>query len=433
MKDIMKTTKKDKKLIFKLISILSLILVILTVSLNSFAYSVGDKVVAKEKTEVPTLMKFGDMYIMCSIAEIEKDGKKYFAYCLDPKKNGVETYGKYNLTISKKITNDKIYSVLLHGYPNKTPKELGVNTAGEAYLATTQAIYTLMLNRNVNQYSGVDSVAGKRTYEAYKKIVANAKNNPYVKPDLNISIESISDWSLSEDKIYLEKELKVNSNTSTGKYNLNVNNNTIGAEILNNNKIKKEENVNIVNEDNTEINEILTLRIPIKSLNEIGSLNIQVDTTESSNIAYEAVPSNSLAQRLAIIGIEEILKAENNINIEYYKNETKLEILKIDEETNEVLDSVTFNIYNEKEELIYENLVTDKEGKILIENLLPGKYIIKEIATKDRYVLLEKEIEVNVEFNKITSIKIENKKEEIPEVPEIIKKVPKKVLPQTGY
>lgn len=450
-----KYNKKEdllNNIVLKLITILILMLIIITIGINSFAFSSGDKIVAKEKIEVPTLMKFGDIYIMCSIAEVEKNGKKYFAYCIDPKKDGVEIYGQYNLTVSKKIDNNKIYSALIHGYPNKTPKELGVETAGEAYLATTQAIFTMMYNRSVTQYSGLDTAAGKRTYEAYKRIVFNARNYPYNKTKINISIANISDWILSEDKLYLEKIFKVNTNTTNGKYNLYLKNNNIGAEILINNNVKTIDKLN-----NLDIKDQTKLRIPIKNLNESGNLDIEVDSNQTFKVAYEAIPSDPAAQKLAIIGVEEIEKIKNNINVEYFKNNTKLEILKLDNQSKEPLDSVKFNIYNEKNELIYENLETDEEGKIIIEGMLPGKYIIKEVSTKEGYILLDKEIEIDVEFNKITNIVIDNEKEEIPkeetrkikeeivkeEIPKIEKteikeerikiKEIKKVLPQTGY
>lgn len=425
----------SKNLILKLITIFALILIILSTAVNSFAYSIGDKIVAKEKQEVPTLMKFGDMYIMCSIAEVEKDGKKYFAYCIEPKKNGVEIYGQYNLTILKKVSNNKIYSALKHGYPNKSIKELGVNNAGEAYLATTQAIFTMMFDRSVNQYSPVDSVAGRRTYEAYKKIVGNARKYPYVKPNPNIFIKCTSDWILSEDKRYLEKEFKVDTNITSGKYNLHLKNNNIQAEIIIKNLEETKDDLSVDNNklNNLNVNDDFKLRVPIKNLVETGTLDIEVDSKENYEIAYEAVPNNSAAQKLAIVGVEEVKNVKDNINIEYIKNNTKLEIIKVDDETGKPLDGVKFNIYNEDKELIYENLETDNEGKTLIEGILPGKYFIKEVLTKKEYNLLEEEIEIEVEFNEITNIKIENVKKEIPEK-EIQKiKKPMKILPKTGY
>lgn len=420
IQDKIKENITKDKWVFKLISFLILILIFVNISISSFAFSIGENIVAKEGTKVPTLMKFGDMYILCSLAEVYKDGNKYYAYCLEAPKNGVEVLGDYNLTISKKVTDNKIYSVLLHGYPNKSPSELGVKNAGEAFLATKQAIYTLIYDRDVNQYSGLDTDAGRRTYAAYKQIVSNAKKYPYKEIKAEISIEEISDWILSDNNIFVEKEFKVSTNTTSGKYNLFLKNNNINAKLVINNDIAEKDNMN-----NLNLKDEIKLRINVEDLEDCGELKLEVSSKTETSIVYEAKPEISTAQKLAIVGVKEVKDILNNTDVGYFRNETKLEIMKVDED-DLPLSYVVFNIYNSNNELIYENVRTDKDGKLIIENLLPGKYIIKEIATKPGYILTDEEIEVDVEFNETTEMKIKNEKEKIPEKP-------KKVLPQTGY
>ena len=305
-----KNRTKDK-LIIKLIISLILFIIIVNASIASFAFSIGERIVAKEGTKVPTLMKFGDMYILCSLAEVYKDGNKYYAYCLEAPKDGVEVLGDYSLTISKKIIENKIYSVLIHGYPNKTPKELGVNNAGEAFLATKQAIYTLIYDRSVDQYSGVNSEAGRRTYAAYKQIVANAKKYPYKEIKAEISIEESSEWILLGDNRYVEKEFKITTNTTSGKYNLLLKNNKISAKLIINNNINDEESIN-----NLELKDEIKLRIPIENLEEAGEIKLEVNSLSESTIAYEAKPDISTAQKLAIVGVKEVKEIINNIDIE---------------------------------------------------------------------------------------------------------------------
>ena len=436
-----KNNQTKEKLITKLIVSLLLIISIINISIPAFAFNINERILAKEGEEVPTLMKYGEMYILCSFTEVYKDGNKYYAYCIEPSKDGVEVLGDYNLTISNKVTDNKIYSVLLHGYPNKTPKELGVNNAGEAFLATKQAIYTLIYNRNVNDYSGVDTEAGRRTYAAYKQIVANAKKYPYVEIKPEISIEETSEWLLTENNKSLEKELKITSNTTSGKYNIFLKNNIINAKLVINNNIKDEVNIN-----NLNLKDVIKLRIPIESLSSAGELKVEVTSSNEKSIAYEAKPDISTAQKLAIIGVKEINNISNNIKVNYLKNETQLEIYKVDEEDESPLSYVVFNIYNSENELVYENIRTDKDGKFLIEDMMPGKYIIKEIATKAGYLLPEEEVEVDVKFNETNKVIIKNIKNmpeepkepeepEEPKVPEIPKKqeIPKKTLPKTGF
>lgn len=412
--------KTKEKLVLRIAIFLVLILTVLTTSLNSFAYTTGDQIVAREGTKVPTLMKFGDMYILCTIAEVYKDGNKYFAYCIEPKKDGVEVLGNYNLTISKQITDNRIFSVLKHGYPNKTPKELGVNSAGEAFLATTQAIYTLIFDRSVNDYSPVDSEAGRRTYAAYKQIVVNAKNNPFKEEKAKISINEESEWNLSEDNLFLEKNFSITSSNTNGKYNLSLKNNNIDAEII---TMEKARSLN-----NLSVNSGFTLKVPIKNLEDVGSLDIEISSEAESSVIYEAKPSSSTAQKLAVVGLKTKYDVLNNINVEYFKNETKLELLKVEDKSGLPLEGVAFNIYDSNNELVYENVKTNSEGKIIIEGIIPGKYTVKEIEAKPGYLLSEETIEIELKYNETTEIQIENIKKEVPKKP-----TPKKVLPQTGY
>lgn len=430
----MKKTKQNNlknKLIIKIIISIILTILIVSTGISSFAFYEGERVVVKEGTKVPILMKFGEMQIICSLATISKHGENYFAYCIEASKDGVEVLGDYNLTIDKKITDNRIYSVLKHGYPNKSPSELGVNNAGEAFLATKQAIYTLIYDRSVNQYSGMDSAAGKRTYEAYKKIVANAKQYPYQKFTANLKLENSNEWVITDDNKYIEKEIIIQSNVLNEKLDLRFRNNHVNAEILEENQIilTSEE---VVSFDINDLEEKrFKIRVPIENLNESGGLEIEIETGYSDTIAYEAKPDVSSAQKVAVIGVKEDLRLNKYLNIRYDENKTKLEILKIDEKTEEPLSYVSFNIYDENRDLVYENIRTDEDGRVILENMNPGKYFIKEISTKKGYSVLEEEIEIDLKFNESNFITIANKI--IPEEPKVEKEVKIiKTLPKTG-
>ena len=110
----------------------------------------------------------------------------------------------------------------------------------------------------------------------------------------------------------------------------------------------------------------------------------------------------------------------NNENVEtkddYYKNETKIIIIKKDQDDGKVLEGIEFQLLNDKKEVIYADLKTDSDGKIVIENLVPGNYYIKEIKTIDGYELYEYPIQVEVGFNQEVSVTVNNKKEEKPQI-----------------
>ena len=94
-----------------------------------------------------------------------------------------------------------------------------------------------------------------------------------------------------------------------------------------------------------------------------------------------------------------------------------LVILKQNQENKKTLQGVKFQILNENKEVIYADLKTDDEGKIVVENLLPGKYYIQEMETLEGYEMYDKLIEVDLKLNEETKVTINNlPKDETPEV-----------------
>lgn len=110
-----------------------------------------------------------------------------------------------------------------------------------------------------------------------------------------------------------------------------------------------------------------------------------------------------------------------NISINYSENKTKLIIKKKDANGNS-LSQVKFNLLNFNKKIEYENLETNEDGIIEINNLVPGVYYIQETKAIDGYELNSELIEVNVGLDEEKEIIIENKK--IPEMPK---------LPRTGW
>ena len=77
----------------------------------------------------------------------------------------------------------------------------------------------------------------------------------------------------------------------------------------------------------------------------------------------------------------------------------KAEILKIDECKNPI-EGAKFILYKDSvddKNIIYNNLISDKEGKILVDNLLPGNYILLETETPDDYILNSEEISFSID------------------------------------
>ena len=91
-----------------------------------------------------------------------------------------------------------------------------------------------------------------------------------------------------------------------------------------------------------------------------------------------------------------------------------LQIEKLDYDNLKPLQGVLFGLYNQDKELISE-YETDENGMITISNLLAGLYYIKELNAPANYELLDGFMEVNIQNNVLSNLKITNRlKIEVP-------------------
>ncbi len=415
------------------VKIISIILIIL--SLNSLNFINSVKAISVDNTNINSvedcgaLLKYKGMIVKTFYAEYTGDGKRYPAYCLDKTKTGVSDQNpSYSVSIENAINDVKLWRILINGYPYKTIEELGVANREEAFTATKQAVYTYVHNNQLGDYEAIGE-AGKRTLNALYKIVNNANNSNEVQISNRIDISKIKDeWE--QDNVQLEyvyKKYKVTANTRISNYKVKID------------KATKVEGIKIVDEKNNEKeeflpNEIFKILVPIKNLKEDGEIKISIDTqVETKPILYGRASSSNLQDYALTASTYEDGKGE--ISDKYGKNETKIIIIKQDENTGERIDGTEFQILDENKNVLYTNLKTDKDGIIKVENLIPGKYYIKETKAKDGYELYKDLIEVDISLNEEFSVNVNNSKTEKPSIEKIqeIKEVKnKKILPVTG-
>ena len=66
--------------------------------------------------------------------------------------------------------------------------------------------------------------------------------------------------------------------------------------------------------------------------------------------------------------------------------------------------------------VIKENLITDENGEIIIDELFPGKYYIQETETLEGYNLYKDLIPVDIKFNEEIEIIVNNTKKSKSEI-----------------
>lgn len=395
----------------KIIVISLLIIIIAGIFYNCFAFEIGTKELVNLGT-CEIFLKYQGKEKEVPFIVYKKDGKTYPAYCLNPEYYGIGTGGtpEYSVIGDTRLEDENVWRALINGYPYKTLQELGVNSKEEAFTATKFAVYTLMQNRDINDYSPVDTEAGRRTYSAYLKIVENARNSKESLKDNNkISIISETDkWDIDNiNSEYVSKTYSISANITNGIYEVSILDNTKDGIII----------TNLENQEQSkfDLNEKFKILIPRSNLSENNTFKISVvSDLETKPIVYgkTTIPET---QNYAISGYM-TEECKTLLEETCQKDVTKIKIIKKEYGTENRLQGVVFNLLDSNKNIIKENLSTDVNGEIIIDKILPGKYFIQEVKTLDGYNLYEELIEINLKFNEEVQTIINNTLESITEI-----------------
>lgn len=265
-----------------------------------------------------------------------------------------------------------------------------------------------------------------------RKIISDALNSTETQISSTIKInKNLENWKQdSIDKNYLSKTYSVVAGANIQNYTIKLtkeNASNIGGI-----KLTDEKN----NEKTTfSPNEKFKVLIPIKETKEAGKINLEVNAKiKTKPILYGNAPSSNLQDyALTAASYED---GTGKVQDEYSKNETKIEIVKVDEETKEKIEGVEFQLLDENKKVVYTGLKSNKDGVIEISNLIPGIYYIREVNSADGYLKYEEDIKVEIKLNQQMTVTVNNKKEEKPTIEKITNEIEVsqevKRLPITG-
>ena len=385
---------------------------------SAYIYSIG---------ECGNLLKYKGITVKTTYVQYDNNGINYPVYCLDKTKLGAGDI-PYSVSVQNIVQDVGLWRTIVNGYPYKSIRELGVANKEEAFTATKQAVYCYLHENEPEDYEAIGE-AGERTLNALKTIVSNARNSNETKMSSTITInKNISDW----------KQDNINENYVSKEYSINAKSNVSSYKII----ISKENEIDLDgikvtdkdNNDRTEFksNEKFKVLIPIKKMKEKGSFKLDVEAeVETKPILYGTAPSSEYQDYAMTAATYE--NGNGTASDEYQKNETKIIIIKKDQENQKIMEGVEFELLDNNKNVIYSDLKTNEKGEIIIENLIPGTYYIKETGTIDGYEIYEQPIKVEIELNQEITVTINNKKEEKPQI-DTKKKANKELkrLPITG-
>ena len=373
------------------------------------------------------LLTYKGIPVKVSYVQYMNDGIAYPAYCLDKTKPGAES-GEYAVSVQSAIKDVGLWRRIINGYPYKTIEELGVANKEEAFTATKQAVYCYIHGNNLEDYESIGE-AGERTLRAMKNIINNAQNSNETKISSTITInKNISEWKQDEkEKNYVSKFYSIHAGANIENYKVTItkeNGSDLGGLKL------TDEN----NQEKAEFspNEKFKILVPIKNMTEKTNFNIAIEAkVETKPVLYGMAPNSGYQDYALTAATYE--DGTGNVKDEYQKNETKIIIVKKDQEDGKLLQGVEFELLNENRETVYADLKTNEEGKIFVENLVPGIYYIEETKTIDGYQRYNQPIKVEIELNQEITVTVNNLKEKIPQIDTKTKTTKEvKRLPVTG-
>lgn len=358
-----------------------------------------------------TLLTYEGAPVQAIYIESNQNGVSYPAYCMDRTKPGAEK-GSYNVTTQNTLQDVKLWRIIINGYPYKSLKELGVENQWEAFTATKQAVYCHLHGKRIERFGSIGTDAGDRTLNALKMILTDAANSTETKVSSTITINRISSkWEQdSKEKEYVSKTYQATAEAEMQKYKVQ----------LTRANAKDMGDIRITDENNNERNEFypnekFKVLVPITYMKENGGFNLKVDAKVKTKPVYDGKTQKPGTQDYAIT-TNPYEDGTGIITEEYTKNETKLIIIKKDQDNGNILEGVEFELLDKDKKTVYVDLKTNKDGKIVIENLIPGTYYIKETKATDGYDAYSELIKVDLELNQEMTVTVNNKKQEKPEI-----------------
>lgn len=341
--------------------------------------------------------KNGWYYIITTFVTYQKDGVEYPAYCLNREYPGVGEYDGYTVDIDAVLDNVQIWRTIINGYPYKTPAELGVENKYDAFVATKQAVYSILYGFDpATRYRGGDE-RGTKIANAVVNIVNIGRYGNQTPSDGTITMRTSG--SLYEEGNYWVQKFNVSSSVDMASYNVTSTANLPNGSI-------------ITNGNGTQTNsftgsESLYLKIPKSSMNkDISNAIINVQGKCKTYPVFYGKTRINATQNYAVT-YDPFGDGVGRATLNVKTNTGKIQINKTDSDTSKPIQGVTFQL-TKTDGTVVANATTNSNGLATFSGLYQDNYKLTEISTNDNYVINKATFDVNVEYNKSTTQNIIN-------------------------
>ena len=395
----------NKKVKNKCLIIMSIFLILVSSIIPNFANAINLKedLTLRGYGSVPYHLKskaLGGGYVSTHLVGYYEKGNFYPAYCMNVERSGADNSHDHTINLMELLKDtdkyNKVWRVVTSGYPYHTAEQLGVDDWQYAYQATKTAIYCVLGQANVDDYYADDEI-GQKTVNLIKKLVNEGNNGSetYKTPVANVTASG--KMTLSGN--YYIQNYKVTSNVDIKSFDVAKTGFPNGTLITNTNGTEK---------DTFNANETFQIRLP-KDMVETSDINgkIRVDVSAKSYAVFYGKTYDENLQNYAVTA-DPVSLTNTTVNVNLKGNTGSIKIKKVDEDTNEAIEGVTFELRTDDGKLI-GTATTDKDGKLVFNNLYQDVYVLKEIKANNDYVILQDTVDIPAYYNKVTEKTITNK------------------------
>ena len=394
------------KLITKIITILLIAIFILNMSSNTIFAAIEvtlDKAYIEKIGQADYHLKYyredRDMYtyIICSIVGYYDKNKNFNpAYCMNKNLVGVENEAYY-VKVDNLLNNNKVWRVIKNGYPYKSAKQLGLSSKYDAFAVTKFAVYCVLGESKLEYFKAEkDDEEAVAMLKALKNLVKIGENGTEKQNKNPLSLSKVG--NIKEEENYYSQQYVLNSTSEFEQYEISeVSGLPQGAFVADTSgkkstKFKKGQDFKII--------------IPKDKMTKNMNIKITAQAECKAYIILEGKTTVTKTQNYVVTAGEfATAKTSTNLNIDV--SNASLVLNKIEEGTNKPIQGVKFELY--KDGNVIQTKETNIEGKIKFENLYPGKYILKEKETTNKYILDESQKEINLSYGETKELSITNK------------------------
>ena len=212
------------KKISKIISLLMLMIIFISLFQNIVlgTFDISSAIIIADHT-IDTGVEFFDGTSWSAleakyVVYKDENNKKYPAYCVSHGLDGVDERGDYDVDITGILEDTRIWRAIINGFPYKSASQIGVDSDDDAYVATKQAIYCVIINRDVSLYRGV-TASGRKIVKAIEKLKEIGLHQISQQPEYGDLIVQKS-GTLTEENDHYSQKYKVTSDGNINDFNV---------------------------------------------------------------------------------------------------------------------------------------------------------------------------------------------------------------------